>query len=306
MKKRLSALLATIALVTATPAWAQAPMQDPALQQTVTDQEVIEPLGTPAVIDAGHADLGPMIIDGQLEFLVRDDSQEQPVWRHIEDVVFPVGDNALTTLPEGDEFDFTGASGGEDVWVVPQTEVPGVVWLGWNTQHPSVVELADRGVTMNYLGHQGPGQYTLFLQAGGFAKPQQLFTSASDTQQSMWAEINTHTHANWVFTEPGVHQVALELVVQQVDGTEMRDTKILKFAVGDTSVEEAAAATWEGEMLAEETTADSASSSQGSNTVLWVGIGLLVVTVVLILGALLMKRSAAGRRNAAVSGESKK
>lgn len=298
MKTTIAALIAATALATTPAALAQAPIQDPNLAQTVTEQETIAPLGTPAAISAGHADLGPMLIDGHLEFLVRDDTQEQPVWRHIEDVVFPVGEEAVTTLPAGNQFDFTGAKAGDQVWVVPQTEVSGVVWLGWNTQHPSIQAGTDRGVTINFLGHQGPGQYTLFLQAGGFAKPQQLFSSANASEQSMWAELNTHTHANWVFTEPGVHQVALEVVVKQVDGTEYRDTKVLKFAVGGASPVEAAASSWQGELGAGAPTA-TASVQQQSNTVLWVGAGLIAVAAVLVVGAIMMNRSAAKRRQAA-------
>lgn len=304
MKKTLAALIAATAIATTPLAYAQAPMQDPKLAQNVTAQETIAPLGTPAVIEAGHADLGPMIIDGKLEFLVRDDSKEKPVWRHIEDVVFPVGDKAVTPLPSGGQFDFTGAHSGDKVWVVPQTEIPGVVWLGWNTQHPSVRDKADRGVTMNYLGHQGPGQYTLFLQAGGFAKPQQLFSSASDSEQSMWAEINTHTHANWVFTQPGVHQVALEVVVKQVDGTELRDTKVLKFAVGNTPATEAAAASWQGDLHSGGTQETATKEAKNTSTVMWVGAGLIVVAVLLVGGALVMNQSARKRRQAVRAKES--
>lgn len=300
MKTRLSSLLVIVALATSSPAWAQAPMQDPNLAQLVTDTETIAPLGTPAVIDAGHADLGPMVVDGELEFLVRDDTQEQPVWRHIEDVIFPVGDAAATTLPAGDQFNFTGAQSGEQVWVVPQTENPGVVWLGWNTQHPSIQDLADRGVTMNFRGHQGPGQFTLFLQAGGFAKPQQLFSSSVHMQQSMWVDLNTHTHANWVFTQPGVHQVAMDVVIKQVDGTELQDTKVLKFAVGGASVADAAAATWQGEMLASNAD-EQAPDVQQSSLLLWIGVGLVVGAVLLVLGAWVFNRTATRRRQEALA-----
>ncbi|MEJ5998198.1 choice-of-anchor M domain-containing protein [Corynebacterium sp. H130] len=300
MKNTIAAIVTATALLLPHAAYAQAPLQDPNLAQTVTDQETIAPLGTQVAIDAGHVDLGPMVVDGKLEFLVRDDTTEQPEWRHIEDVVFPVGEKAITTLPAGDQFDFTGARAGDQVWVVPQTEIPGVVWLGWNTQHPSIQSLADRGVTMNFLGHQGPGQYTLFLQAGGFAKPQQLFSSASGGQQSMWAELNTHTHANWVFTEPGVHLVALEVVIKQVDGTELRDTKVLKFAVGDTPIADAAAATWQGELNSQ--AAPDAPAQQEKSSYLWVGVGLLVVAAVLALGAFMMSREARRRRAAVTKG----
>lgn len=301
MKKHLAAVFATTMLLSTPAALAQAPINDPKLAQTVTDQENIAPLGTTTVIESGHADLGPMLVDKNFEFLVRDDSKEKPVWRHIEDVVFPVGEKAQLTLPQGGEFDFTGARAGEKVWVVPQTEIPGVVWLGWNTQHPTIRSHADRGVTMNFLGHQGPGQYTLFLQAGGFAKPQQLFSSANTSEQAqqMWVDVNTHTHANWVFTEPGVHLIALEVVMKQVDGTEVRDTKVLKFAVGNTEPSEAAAAKWQGELPTAKAAQQEKKQAQSADIALWVGLGLLGVAILLGVGAWVMSNSAKKRRQAA-------
>lgn len=288
---------------------AQAPIQDPKLKQNVTGQETIAPKGTKVAIDHGHADLGPMILDDKFEFLVRDDSAEKPVWRYIEDVIFPVGEKAQLQLPANGQFDFTGAKGGQQVWVVPQTEIPGVVWLGWNTQHPTIRDTADRGVTMEFLGHQGPGQYTLFLQAGGFAKPQQLFNSAntSDATQSMWVDVNTHTHANWVFTEPGVHHIALRISMKRLDGSTVEATKILNFAVG-VPAEQAVDSTWSGPLPTGDASDDKSSKhttahsgQQESKTVLWAGLGLLAVATLLGHGAWQMKASARRRRRAAES-----
>ena len=49
------------------------------------------------------------------------------------------------------------------VHVVPQTENREVVWIGWNTQDPGVMEAIARGVTMNLLGVQGPGSVVVYL-----------------------------------------------------------------------------------------------------------------------------------------------
>ncbi|AKK04097.1 choice-of-anchor M domain-containing protein [Corynebacterium epidermidicanis] len=294
----------TTSLFTTGPAVAQAPLTDPKLAQVVTAGESIASLGTPAVLDHGHADLGPVKTDNNLDFLVRDDSAETPTWRHLEDVVFQVHDRAQLALPEGKEFNFTGARPGDPVWVVPQTEAQGVVWLGWNTQHPSITTAADRGVTLEFLGAQGPGKFSLFLQAGGFAQPQVLWNSENPNVQQMWAELNTHTHANWVFTQPGVYQVAVRARVKQLDGSASESTKILKFAVGDgTSTAEAATAQWAGTPPEQRTTADQTSQekpAQQSNRVLVpIAVGLGVLAVVLIGASVWLRRSAQSRRQQA-------
>ena len=293
------------------------PASDPALQQTVQDDEKIAPLGEKVVLSAGHADLGPLYVDGELTFMVRDDSQVPPVWRHLEDVVFDVSDAAKQTLPEGEDFDFTGAKGGDEVWVVPQNEVPGVPWLGWNTQSPKVVDTTDRGVSLEFGGHEGEGDFSLFLQAGGFSEPQQLWNSRLKGNQPMWVELNTHTHANWVFTKPGVHLVGVRAVVKDTDGTEHTSEQVVRFAVGDgTDAQQAAAAEFAGPWRTAD--GDGGSDAQGNgekgeqgdvdkqdgamSLVLWVLGGLAVAALVVgALSAAFMRRARATRDEAAAS-----
>lgn len=240
--------------------------EDPALKQTVTDKEEHIPAGTPHVFDHGHADLGMRLDGGKLDVQLRDDAEEKPVWRVLDDVVFDVSDKAKQQLPSDGGYEFTGAQPGQEVWVLPQTEVQGVPWLGWNTQSPALIAQANRGVTMEYLGHQGPGQMSMFLQAGGFEKPQELWNSAQPTPQDLWVDLNTHTHANWVFTEPGVHRVAMGVRVKMKDGSEKTATKVLNFAVGVDPFE-AQNSGWEGELpkAGAAGSAGSAGSSDGTN-----------------------------------------
>ena len=131
-----------------------------------------------------------------------------PSVARLNDVVFKVGDDAQLALP--DDADSTvGGTPGQDVWVVPQTEQAGVPWVGWDTQSPSLVGAVDRGVTLEFLGHSGPGEFSLFLQNSGFEAPQVLWSLLSNSRKGFWVDLNTHTHANWTFTEPGVHQVGV-------------------------------------------------------------------------------------------------
>jgi surface-anchored protein len=61
----------------------------------------------------------------------------------------------------------------------------------------------------------------------------------------VWVDVNTHTHANWVFTEPGVYLAQIKLDAELVDGRTVSDTRELRFAVGTaTSTDEAFAAKW--------------------------------------------------------------
>lgn len=239
----LSAVGAATAL--AAPAHAETePPSDPNLEQTVSsDEQVIE--GEHAVLERGHVDLGPLLLDGEWTACARDDTANPPVWRRPEDVVMRVVDDGALELPEGEEYAFTGAAGGDRVWSVPQVEVPGVVWLGWNTQDPAVVAQDLRGVRLRFHSAQGPGQVSLFLQPGNFAPPEVLVDPAVTEPQEVFVEMNTHTHANWVFTKPGVYLLDLEIEGEHQDGSRVAASTTLRFAIGtDTDPQLALEETW--------------------------------------------------------------
>lgn len=263
------------------------------LAQVVSADEEVAAPGTEATIDHGHVDLGLLLVDGQAQFLARDDSAATPVWRDPADVVFDLGDNAQLTLPEDKAFSFVGAEPGSQVWVVPQTEQADVPWLGWNTQAPSLEENVERGVTMEFLGHQGPGEFSLFLQNGGFEEPQLLWSTATGAADGFWVDLGTHTHANWVFTEPGIHQVRVRMSGEgagESAGSDVAAEATLTFAVGaGTDVAQAHAAQWDP-------SAEFSDASAGTAVPVWVwalaGAGLLV-----LIGAVFaVLRTKGGRR----------
>ncbi|MDO5035112.1 MAG: choice-of-anchor M domain-containing protein, partial [Actinomycetaceae bacterium] len=177
---------------------------DPALTQNVTGDEVVAPAGERVQIRAGHVDMGATIMDG-FELMARDDTSESPVWRHLSDVVFVIGQEGKLQVPSDPAYEFTRAEG--EAWVVPQHEIAGVPWLGWNTQHPKLLELAPDGVDLIFEGHEGPGVLTTFVEAGNFSGPQVIWDSTLEHSQAIHIEPATHTHVSWVFTEPGEHLV---------------------------------------------------------------------------------------------------
>jgi len=169
------------------------------------------------------------------------------VWRQPDKTVLQVVDAAQLTVPDSDTYSFVGADPGSKVWVVPQTQSPDVVWAGWNTQEPTVMSKLDRGATFSVDGVQGPGVLTVSLQSGDFGAPQVLWDSRKTGSQQVFVDTNTHTHANWIFTKPGVYLVEMTAAATLIDGSTVTDTEYLRFAVGSaTSTDDALAATWEG------------------------------------------------------------
>jgi surface-anchored protein len=246
----LAALLAVGLLAAPIPALADA-ADDPDLDQSLDELAIVH---GQRVLEAGHVDMGPKYEDdGTWRFLIHDDvakadANAESVWRYPDETVFHVLDEAMLTVPDDPAYEFLGAAAGAEVYVVPQTQNPQVVWVGWNTQDPTVMETIDRGITLSLDALQGPGTMTTYLQSGSFGEPQLLWDSRTAGAQPIWVDVNTHTHANWVFTEPGVYLVELTAEADLIDGTHVSDTQRIRFAVGTaTSSEEALAAAWDGD-----------------------------------------------------------
>lgn len=206
------------------------PSADPALEQNVAANEPTSQ--TPAVIEAGHVDLGPRLIGGKLTVSLRDDSAASPVWRDPNKTVLRVRDGALIQVPQGEDYKFLADS--KRVYVLPQTQKTQLVWLGWNTQDPAVTKLIQGGVNMRIEQVKGPGHSWLILQEGTFGKPKVLADSAASAQD-IWVDTNTHVHANWIFSKPGIYLVKVSFKATGVDGKTYQATTTLRFAVGDAT-----------------------------------------------------------------------
>lgn len=206
------------------------PSADPALEQNVAANEPTSQ--TPAVIEAGHVDLGPRLIGGKLTVSLRDDSAASPVWRDPNKTVLRVREGALIQVPQGEDYKFLADS--KRVYVLPQTQKTQLVWLGWNTQDPAVTKLIKGGVNMRIEQVKGPGRSWLILQEGTFGKPKVLADSAASAQD-IWVDTNTHVHANWIFSKPGIYLVKVSFKATGVDGKTYQATTTLRFAVGDAT-----------------------------------------------------------------------
>lgn len=213
-----------------TPGASATPSADPALEQNVAANEPTSQ--TPAVIEAGHVDLGPRLIGGKLTVSLRDDSAASPVWRDPNKTVLRVREGALIQVPQGEDYKFLADS--KRVYVLPQTQKTQLVWLGWNTQDPAVTKLIQGGVNMRIEQVKGPGRSWLILQEGTFGKPKVLADSAASAQD-IWVDTNTHVHANWIFSKPGIYLVKVSFKATGVDGKTYQATTTLRFAVGDAT-----------------------------------------------------------------------
>ena len=318
----LSALLVSAFLVIAgAPSSFADPSPDPDLAQSVAAHE--EWSNEASEISVGHVDLGPRLIDGQWRAGLRHDAESGAVWRDPNQTVLRVNDAAIMTAPDSDDYPFLADVAGKPVYVVPQTQNPGVVWLGWNTQDPAVTATIDRGLTMRVGPVSGPGRAWLFLQSGTFGKPLLLADSGA-APGDVWIDSGTHVHANWAFSAPGTYTATVTFLGTTTAGEAVSASTTLRFAVGDAaSASEAlamaapaaadaasagASASSSGAAPAASGAAPASSSSSASGAASgglpdWAFLAIIAVAVLslLVIGALVVARSRRSRAEQAAA-----
>ena len=228
----LVALLCAFAVIVGAPSSFADPSPDPDLAQSVAAHE--EWSNEASEISAGHVDLGPRLIDGQWRAGLRHDAESGAVWRDPNQTVLRVSDAAIMTAPDSADYPFLADVAGKPVHVIPQTQNPSVVWLGWNTQDPAVTATIDRGLTMRVGPVSGPGRAWLFLQSGTFGKPLLLADSGA-APGDVWIDSGTHVHANWAFSAPGTYTATVTFLGTTTSGEAVAASTTLRFAVGDAA-----------------------------------------------------------------------
>ena len=318
----LVALLCAFAIIVGAPSSFADPSPDPDLAQSVAAHE--EWSNEASEISVGHVDLGPRLIDGQWRAGLRHDAETGAVWRDPNQTVLRVNDAAIMTAPDSADYPFLADVAGKPVYVVPQTQNPGVVWLGWNTQDPAVTATIDRGLTMRVGPVSGPGRAWLFLQSGTFGKPL-LLADTGAAPGDVWIDSGTHVHANWAFSAPGSYTATVTFLGTTTAGEAVSASTTLRFAVGDAaSASEALAMAAPAAASADGASASSSASSSGSAPAAsgaapassssasgassaglpdWAFLAIIAVAVLslLVIGALVVARSRRSRAEQAAA-----
>lgn len=317
----LVALLCAFAVIAGAPSSVADPSPDPDLAQSVAAHE--EWSNEASEISVGHVDLGPRLIDGQWRAGLRHDAESGAVWRDPNQTVLRVNDAAIMTAPDSADYPFLADVAGKPVYVVPQTQNPGVVWLGWNTQDPAVTATIDRGLTMRIGPVSGPGRAWLFLQSGTFGKPLLLADSGA-APGDVWIDSGTHVHANWAFSAPGTYTATVTFLGTTTAGEAVSASTTLRFAVGDAaSASEAlamaapaaapadgasASSSSSGDAPAGSGDADPAGSSSAAGAASgglpdWAFLAIIAVAAasLLVIGALVVARSRRSRAEQAAA-----
>ena len=296
----LSALLVSALLfIVGAPSSIADPSPDPDLAQSVAAHE--EWSNEASEISAGHVDLGPRLIDGQWRAGLRHDAESGAVWRDPNQTVLRVNDAAIMTAPNSADYPFLADVAGKPVHVIPQTQNPSVVWLGWNTQDPAVTATIDRGLTMRVGPVSGPGRAWLFLQSGTFGKPL-LLADAGAAPGDVWIDSGTHVHANWAFSQPGTYTATVTFLGTTTAGEAVNASTTLRFAVGDAASGSGSGAPAAGTSQGPGSSESTSSSPEGGLPD-WAFLAIIVSVALslLVIGALVVARSRRSRAEQAAA-----
>lgn len=185
-------------------------------------------------ITEGHFDFGSMVEDGTLVAKTKDDREQPPTWVDPESLTFRLGDAAKREVPAGADFAFLGKAGAS-IWSIGQVQEPGVPWVGWNTQHPSLIEAAAGPVTYTLDRVDGPGELGVYATGNFGGVGTKYFGTMDGFPRSMTVPLNQHVHGNWAFSEQGVYKVTFTLSVPLKSGGTVSDSATITFSVGDSS-----------------------------------------------------------------------
>jgi len=169
----------------------------------------------------GHADFGVVFEDPDwfihYHFDVGAVLDDIPITQDAEfepsDVIVQLGDSAKITLPV--PVAFLDANAGDDIWLIPQTQLPGVPWLGFSTEE---LDSSWGQITFALSSFSGPGNFALW-STDSFGQPiiKMQTNNGVDPAEDFETIGITHAHYNWGFTELGTYELGITVSATNED-----------------------------------------------------------------------------------------
>ncbi|MDR1442009.1 MAG: TIGR03773 family transporter-associated surface protein [Bifidobacteriaceae bacterium] len=177
------------------------------------------------ILSSGHIDYASRIVDGKLQSLIGDGTAGTKVYRQPLSTVLWLKPSAKVTLPAG--FGQIGRAD-SDIWQVPQTQNPNLIWLGWSTESLNAGNASSK-VAWSIDSVSGPGLLKVYL-SGAFGGVQELVFNNGGSYS---IPLGVHAHANWAFSAEGIYRIKMTQTVTLANGQRSSDTETLSIAVGN-------------------------------------------------------------------------
>ena len=191
---------------------------------------------------AGHADVGVAYESSELELHCHFhagatlDGVVQGVDAEYDpgDVFIRVADTQMVSRPAGSQWDFLGTAAEDALWFLPQSNSPGVPFLGTGAEELVSGDWTGP-ITYEITGVTRPaGSQFSIWQTDFFGSPVVQVATSDGLSDSLIVPVGSHNHHNWGFTMPGVYQVEITASgTLASSGEAIQDTQVVWFAVGD-------------------------------------------------------------------------
>jgi surface-anchored protein len=167
-------------------------------------------------LTSGHVDvLDVDYTSGALVLRVLDGTGATDVERNPADVILRVPVAAKTTgVPNTPAWSFLGTGG--TAWILPQNQVSGLLWAGWNTAEVPAGVFVDNKVRFNLTAVSGPAGFSIYTASGG--TPTVLFDSGNGLPDTLDVTRLAHAHVSWGFDLAGTYTVTFSVTGTLVGG----------------------------------------------------------------------------------------
>lgn len=189
-----------------------------------------------AVLSEGEIDIEAEIIGGELEGVVHD---------VVNDVEYEPADIALlharsgtaTPRPAGAAFDFIGVPAGQTIWVVPQNEQAGLLFLALAAEGIDPADVDPDEVRFRLKAVDGPGHFSVW-EVDGFGDPTAFYSTTDGvTAADEFVSLLGHSHLNFGFTARGLYAVTLQAITTETGGNPLASEEFtVYFAVDPANV----------------------------------------------------------------------
>ena len=189
------------------------------------------PASAQTFLSSGHADIGIAYDAGSFDLHVHaeDPSPDGTEFSPPSGAVLVVGSAAQTTTPGVLS---ALAPEGSSLWILPKTENPSLLFLGFGTEELTVADWTGN-LTLSLRSVSGPGNFGIY-DVGTFGGIEIKMNSADGVTAGDALSLvpGSHGHFNLTFTAPGDYTIGLEASgVHAVDGAVTSGTVNYSFTV---------------------------------------------------------------------------
>ena len=174
---------------------------------------------TPRVVfDQGELDMEVAYEDGEWELVLLDEVNNLEI--EAADVLLTGTAATLEPVPNSPAFAFLG-NPGERIFVLPQDEQEGVLFLGIAGDEIPAGAFQNDSVGLNLVQITGPGDVFLYA-TDAFGTPETFYNSADGIDESdvFPVKVGGHSHQNWGFSAAGEYEVILQASGVKTDNEE--------------------------------------------------------------------------------------